>query len=434
LLAPRRSILTLIFCTLLHAFTHAFGSLLVPLYLLMVADLHLHGVRQAALIVTLYGLVYNICSYPAGVLADHFNRKWLLAIGLLGNSLAMGSIGLSRHYPEMVLLGVVAGLFASLFHPCANSLVPAHFPENPGLAIGLLGIGSGIGFFVGPQFSGWRAQEAHWHFAQVAAWQKPCVELGAAGVICAILFLIFARETRTRADLQRMKHLNSASADSSPVAILPAQMSTEEIVMRYEAHPPGIHLSRSLFWRVVGIGSTLGMRDFAGVGTITLSSIYLQKAFAYSPKHAGLAVGLMMLLSVLVNPASVYLSSGKRRLPLLATALMAGGVAITLVPCFGAIGAVITFCVFQTFQLGSYAMSDAAILERVPPAVRGRVVGVFLTIAGTFGACAPFVMGWWTDLLGNRAAQPHAYVPIFLALGSMMALASLATKLIARLA
>jgi fucose permease len=62
------------------------------------------------------------------------------------------------------------------------------------------------------------------------------------------------------------------------------------------------------------------------------------------------------------------------------------------------------------------------------------VVGVFLTIAGTFGACAPFVMGWCTDLLGNRAAQPHAYVPIFLTLGTMMALASIATKLIARLA
>ena len=158
LVSRGRSVLTLIFTTLLHAFTHAFGSLLVPLYLLMAADLHLGGVREAALIVTIYGLVYNLCSYPAGMLADRFDRKWILGIGLLGNALAIGAMGLSRHYPELVVLGVVAGLFGSLFHPTANALVPSHFPNNPGLAIGLLGIGSGIGFFVGPQFAGWRAQ------------------------------------------------------------------------------------------------------------------------------------------------------------------------------------------------------------------------------------------------------------------------------------
>ena len=34
--AGPRSVLTLVLCTLLHAFTHAYGTLLVPLYLLIV--------------------------------------------------------------------------------------------------------------------------------------------------------------------------------------------------------------------------------------------------------------------------------------------------------------------------------------------------------------------------------------------------------------
>ena len=90
-------------------------------------------------------------------------------------------------------------------------------------------------------------------------------------------------------------------------------------------------------------------------------------------------------------------------------------------------------CAFQACQLGSYAVSDAAMLERVPAEVRGRVVGLFLTIAGTFGAWAPFAMGYWIDLLKDRAAHPQAYIPLFATLGVMIAASSLAVPFIARL-
>ena len=48
-----RSHVTLALCTLLHAFTHAYGTILVPLYLLMKDDLRLRGVWQASLVVPL---------------------------------------------------------------------------------------------------------------------------------------------------------------------------------------------------------------------------------------------------------------------------------------------------------------------------------------------------------------------------------------------
>ena len=37
--------------------------------------------------------------------------------------------------------------------------------------------------------------------------------------------------------------------------------------------------------------------------------------------------------------------------------------------------------------------------------MRGRVVGVFLSIAGTFASLSPWLMGWWTDRLGARALE-----------------------------
>src|SRR3712207_421608 len=84
-----RSHVTLALCTVLHAFTHAYGTMLVPLYLLMTSDLRLAGVSRASAIVTVYGLVYCIISYQTGVYADRWNRKALLGIGLVGNAIAI---------------------------------------------------------------------------------------------------------------------------------------------------------------------------------------------------------------------------------------------------------------------------------------------------------------------------------------------------------
>src|SRR5205823_11046264 len=61
---------TLVLCTVLHAFTHAYGTMLVPLYLLMKSDLRLAGVSRASAVVTVYGLVNCLLSYGAGVFAD----------------------------------------------------------------------------------------------------------------------------------------------------------------------------------------------------------------------------------------------------------------------------------------------------------------------------------------------------------------------------
>lgn len=392
-----RSHVSLLLMTILHTFTHAYSVMLVPLYLLVRMDLQLKRVSSVSLIVTLYGLVYCLGSYAAGVLADRFNRKTLLGIGLLGNALAITAMGLTRQYPMLIVLGVCAGIFGALFHPAANALAPAHYPKSPGMAIGILGMGSGLGFFVGPQFAGWRAHSANWHLSSVAQWQKPCVELGVAGIVVGVLFLIFAKEAR-----------------HAPV----------------EAHPP---LGAALRRRVVFVALLLMLRDFAGIASQTLLSLYLQRAFGYDVKRAGIWLGSMMLLGIIANPLFVWLSPHHRRLPMYCGLVLTGGVFVSLVPFMSMHAILPLMCAFQACQLGSYAVSDAAMLERVAADVRGRVVGLFLTVAGTFGATAPFAMGYWIDLLKDRASAPLAYVPLFVTLGAMIAASSLAVYFIARL-
>ncbi len=187
--------LTLALCTILHGFTHAYGSMLVPLYYRIADDLKLPGVGRATLIVTIYGAVYNLGSYAAGLAADRFSRKKLLAIGLLGNALAIGGMGLCRDYWGILALGVAAGIFGTIFHPSANALASSHYPKSPGMAIGILGIGSGLGFFFGPLISGWR-EGCHLAFVECGAVAEALYRDGDCGAGCgSCLHLVWGGRT-----------------------------------------------------------------------------------------------------------------------------------------------------------------------------------------------------------------------------------------------
>lgn len=417
--------LTLVLCTVLHAFTHAYSVLIVPLYLLVAADLRLPGVKYAAMVVTIYNVVYWGLAFVSGILADRFNRKVLLGIGLLGNALAVLAMGMTRSYEWLVVWAVLAGVAGSLFHPAANAMVPAHYPKSPGMAIGLLGAGSGLGFFLGPQYAGWRAESATWHLWNIADWQRPLVELGLIGLVIGVIFLIFAREVPGRIFRRR--------GDSGlPVPSAEALASLPE--------PPSLPINRTytlgrrLRWQVVALAFTLGFRDFAGVAGLSLASIFLQKAYGYGTKEAGLVVGCMMLLSVIVNPLAVYLSPGRRRLPALLGHLAVGACLVPLASQVSSVlGVVVVLCLFQTCQLGSYSVSDAATLERVVPEVRGRVVGLFLSIAGTIGATGPWIMGAWVDAMGNGASNPRNYASPFIFLSLCLLWSMLSVPIIRRI-
>ena len=146
------------------------------------------------------------------------------------------------------------------------------------------------------------------------------------------------------------------------------------------------------------------LRDFAGVAGLSLAAIYVRNVFHFTVAQAGLFVGVMMLTSVVVNPLCVLITSGNRRLPGLSIMLVFGGVAVATVPFWPMHAALIVMCLFQTAQLGSYAISDAAMLRTgVHTDVRGRVVGLFLLIAGTVGALGPWVVGFWVDRFDGAA-------------------------------
>jgi MFS family permease len=77
------------------------------------------------------------------------------------------------------------------------------------------------------------------------------------------------------------------------------------------------------------------------------------------------------------------------------------------------------------FFLANYPIVEAALMEAVPDAVRGRVFGLFITIAGMIGNLSHWVVGGWVRHLGPDAAFSRSYFPLYNTLACLM-LASLA--------
>jgi len=72
------------------------------------------------------------------------------------------------------------------------------------------------------------------------------------------------------------------------------------------------------------------------------------------------------------------------------------------------------------FFLASYPMVEAALMESVPDAVRGRIYGMFITVGGLVGQLAHWIAGHEVNRLGYSAHQAASYFPLYGALAGLL--------------
>ncbi len=385
---------TLFLIGVLHGFTHVYHVALIPLYLALQADLHLKNVQEATSLVSVMMFAYFLPSYLTGMLADRVSTRALLGWGLVINSLGFVALSFAQSHAMAIAAVILAGLGGSVFHPAATSLTARLYPINTGRAFGLMAIGASLGFFVGPLYSGWRAHDA--------GWRAPVLELGLAGLVTAGIFFRFAANARPR---------NLTQTSGPAIKLLPT-------------------------WAAAGlfVAMALGFsfRDFAGAGNATLSSLYLQKAHGDSVESTGRVLGLIFLASALSNPLFGYLSE-RRRLPWAAgllfisaaCQLMLGWAPRSLFP--------FNLIVFGFFLMATYPVVEAALMQAVPDAIRGRFFGLFITLGGLFGNLSHWIIGSWVQQLGPQAADARSYSPLFAALAVMLGLSTFALLFLRRL-
>jgi FSR family fosmidomycin resistance protein-like MFS transporter len=367
---------TVFLAGVLHAFTHIYQMALVPLYLPIQKFFHRGSVDDATLLVTALLVAYFLPSYPMGVLADRVSRKKLLSCGLLINALGFLGLAFAPSYPLAIACVIVAGIGGSFFHPAATALVARLYPANTGRALGFLGIGASVGFCFGPLYTGWRAQ-------MTGDWRWPVGELGLFGLVAAALFAWLA-------DGDTAKHTeDSAAPPAQPMFPTPA-----------------------LWLMFLAAAFIFLLRDFTGSSMSTVGSLFLQKARGFDVKQTGLTISVLFIASAISNPLFGHFSD-RARLRWAATLIIISAAFVVAFPHVPVKWIVPALLVYGFFFLASYPIVEAALMEAVPDAVRGRVFGLFITIGGLLGNLSHYIVGKWVDSFGPRANQVETYYPLY---------------------
>jgi MFS family permease len=365
----------------LHAFTHIFQMTLIPLYLPIQKFYGRDSVDDATLLVTVMLIAYFLPSYAMGILADRFSRKKLLSFGLALNGLGFVGLALAPNYLFAVASVIAAGLGGSFFHPAATALTARLYPTNTGRALGFLGIGASLGFFIGPLYAGWR-------YKQTGDWRWPVGELGLMALLFSAVFAWLADEHAAPQD----KVSVAKAASGAP---------------RQPMFPtPGL-------WVIFLVAALIFLlRDFTASSMGTVGSLFLQKARGFDVERTGFTISFIFIASAISNPVFGHLSD-KSRLRWAGAMIVCAAFFVALFPHVSERWIIPTLLAYGFFLMASYPIVEAALMESVPDAVRGRVFGLFITIGGLLGNLAHYIDGKWVESFGANGARVETYFSLY---------------------
>ena len=355
----RSKSLSLLSCTALHGLNHAFQVVLPPLYLAIRNDLGLDLLSKVMLLGTAYLVTYAVVSVPFGIIGDRVSKKKFLTLGALFNSLAFVLAAFTGSYAVFLGAMILAGMGGGVYHPAASALIASTFRGMEGRAFGIIGMGAGAGLFVGPFASGIIGQQ--W------GWRASCLIFAAAGLVVTAAFAAF-------------------------------MPSGEEKEVEPEGSGPGL---RAVLITAVPFILVVGFRDFAMWGATYLTPVMTEMELGFSKQAAGSLIGFMNLTGIVAQPLMGGISDRVSRRRLIAGALLVAGAAIALFPHLGGTLIFVAALVAGFMVLGAIPPLDAAAAQTIPPAYRGRVFGLMVTLGFLMGGLSPTVTGIIVDASGD---------------------------------
>jgi MFS family permease len=120
----------------------------------------------------------------------------------------------------------------------------------------------------------------------------------------------------------------------------------------------------------------------------------------------------IFVAATISNPLFGSLSDGGRK-RWITFALVAAAGMVVLFPRVPSHWMIPVLVVYGFFFMASYPMTEAALMESVPDAVRGRVFGLFVMGGGVIGNLSHWVVGVKVKQLGAAAQSVSAYFPSY---------------------
>ncbi len=132
--------------------------------------------------------IYGFMSPVSGIIADKFNRKWLIVGSLFVWSVVTYLMGYATTFNQLYWLRALMGVSEALYIPAGLSLIADfHSPKTRSLAIGV----HMTGLYMGQALGGFGAT-----IADQFSWQATFHSFGIVGVVYALVLIVFLREKK----------------------------------------------------------------------------------------------------------------------------------------------------------------------------------------------------------------------------------------------
>jgi MFS family permease len=169
-------------------------------------SLHLSDTQFGILQGPSFVALFVIASLPMGWIADRWNRRYLITIGIAVWSIATFCCGLANTFGELLAARLLVGCGEATLLPCAMSLIVAYFSRdklNRGIAIYSMGgsfgrfaafSGGGGLLVILTAMGGLRLP----FLGQLMPWQGTFAIAGALGIVVALILFVSVREPPRR--------------------------------------------------------------------------------------------------------------------------------------------------------------------------------------------------------------------------------------------
>lgn len=155
----------------------------------MQADIaELQSATNFGYLMAIFLWIYGFMSPVSGIIADKFNRKWLIVGSLFVWSVVTYLMGYATTFNQLYWLRALMGVSEALYIPAGLSLIADfHSPKTRSLAIGI----HMTGLYMGQALGGFGAT-----IADQFSWQATFHSFGIVGVVYAIVLIVFLREKK----------------------------------------------------------------------------------------------------------------------------------------------------------------------------------------------------------------------------------------------
>ncbi len=457
---PDAALASLYCASALHGMIHTLSLFLSPLNVEISTYFRTDSVGAITSFKTAYLIVYAASNLLFGALTHRLPVRQTLSVGMGLNALAVCLFAIVP--PDgvalMYLLWIVAALGGGVYHPVANVFITRKFPNRKGWALGITGIGSGVGFAFGPLATGFLSRAG-------LDWQIIALIFGGLGLLAGVIAYLVIRDdgkddeafalAATAKDLLNGEEREDSGIIQSGGGIAQKHQSagvggTESVVKTIKGttgvsaknvgaisggesfegagstgktndvsgvtHEPigagkGVKttstrptLPGGLTWPLLGFLTWMVLltasREISMWSILDVSAFFLE----VSARNASLAswyLFIMYLPGIVTQPFIGAWSDrwGRQGFVLLTFGMF--GASLSLLSFLPAGWLFLPYFLMGAAQSASVPLVEAMIADQTTPQNRGMMFGVFITAIMGLGALGPFLSGIWLDGMGK---------------------------------